>query len=119
MLLFQLNGINTQGENIADIGGAKIAYRAYQSWVKDNGPEKLPQSLSVFTQNQLFWISFAHIWCTKYVTEALKLQIITGYHPPAEFRVNGACRNFEYFSSDFECESDRFMNLGNERCVVW
>lgn len=115
----KLNGINTQGENIADIGGAKIAYRAYQSWVKDNGPEKRPPALSAFTPNQLFWISFANVWCTQYRPEVLKLQIITGYHPPAEFRVNGACRNVEEFSEDFECESDRFMNLGKDRCVVW
>lgn len=109
-----------QGENIADIGGAKIAYRAYQSWVKDNGPEKRPAILAAFTQNQLFWLSFANMWCTVYRPEALKLKILTGYHPPAEFRVNGVCRNIEEFSTDFTCENeDRFMNLGDNRCVVW
>lgn len=110
----KLNGINTQGENIADIGGAKIAYRAYQSWVKDNGPEKRPEYMSVFNPNQLFWLSFANVWCTVYRPEALKLQMITGYHPPAEFRVNGACRNIEEFSNDFGCEDYRYMNLGDK-----
>ena len=59
----ELNGINTQGENIADNGGIKIAYFAYKHFVKDNGEEpKLPDL--DYTSNQLFWISAAQSWCS-------------------------------------------------------
>jgi neprilysin len=58
-----LNGINTQGENIADNGGIKEAYFAYKSYVEKNGDElKLP-NLN-YTTIQLFWISAAQSWCS-------------------------------------------------------
>lgn len=65
--LFQLNGINTQGENIADNGGIKESYNAYLEWVRANGAEpKLPGLDS--TPQQLFWLSAAQTWCSVYRT---------------------------------------------------
>lgn len=52
----------TQGENIADNGGTKVAYLAYQQHVIDNGPDKILPGLQKYTANQLFWVSYAQTW---------------------------------------------------------
>lgn len=60
-----MNGINTQGENIADNGGIKESYRAYKKWIKENGAEKRLPGLE-YTPEQLFWVSAAQTWCSVY-----------------------------------------------------
>jgi neprilysin len=116
----KLNGVNTQGENIADNGGIKEAYNAYQRYVAENGPEPKLPGLN-YTTNQLFWISAAQTWCSVYrpgnlicitisansqinlITEAMKMRITTGVHSPGQFRVLGPLSNMEAFSKDFNC----------------
>jgi neprilysin len=58
-----LNGINTQGENIADNGGLKEAYRAYTNWAAKDGQESKLPGLD-YTPDQLFWIAAAQNWCS-------------------------------------------------------
>jgi neprilysin len=58
-----LNGINTQGENIADNGGIKEAYIAYTQWVAKNGEEPRLPGLD-YSADQLFWIAAAQNWCS-------------------------------------------------------
>ncbi|CAL1279878.1 unnamed protein product [Larinioides sclopetarius] len=113
----KLNGINTQGENIADNGGLKQAYWAYHSWVKDHGPEPKLPGLK-YTPSQLFWISAANIWCEKFRPEALKLEIISGSHSPSQFRVIGPMSNLHEFAKEFQCKPDSPMNRKN-KCQVW
>ncbi|XP_069975809.1 neprilysin-2-like isoform X2 [Penaeus vannamei] len=112
-----LNGINTQGENIADNGGIKEAYYAYLQWAKDNGEERPLPGLP-FSTRQLFWLSAANVWCGKYRPESLKLRILTGAHSPAEFRVNGPFSNLPEFAKDWSCPADSKMNPA-KRCAVW
>ncbi|GJQ69914.1 Nep2 [Trypoxylus dichotomus] len=112
-----LKGINTQGENIADNGGLKEAYYAYNSWTKRNRPEPKLPGLD-YTPNQMFWISAANVWCARYRPETLKMRILTGYHSPGNFRVIGPMSNFEEFSKDFNCPSGTNMNPKN-KCAVW
>ncbi|XP_044750363.1 neprilysin-2 isoform X4 [Coccinella septempunctata] len=112
-----LNGINTQGENIADNGGIKESYLAYQSWTKRNEQEMTLPGLD-YTPQQMFWISAGNIWCSKYRPEALKLRVLTGYHSPGNFRVNGPLSNLEYFARDFGCPVGSKMNP-RSKCKVW
>ncbi|XP_044018489.1 neprilysin-2-like isoform X2 [Aphidius gifuensis] len=113
----KLNGINTQGENIADNGGIKEAYWAYRSWTDKNGPEKKLPGLD-YTPRQMFWISAANTWCSTYRPEALKVRITTGFHSPGEFRILGPLSNMEEFAEDFQCPSGSRMNPV-KKCAVW
>merc|ERR1719153_1905715 len=57
-----LNGVTTLGENIADNGGIKLAFRAYERFVSNSGPEPILPGLG-FTQRQLMWLSIARTYC--------------------------------------------------------
>lgn len=114
---FQLNGIHTQGENIADNGATKQSYRAYKRWVNKNRPElKLPGL--PYTPEQLFWIASAQIWCAYDRTEFLKVKIRTDSHALEHFRVIGAFGNNADFARDFICPAGSPMNP-KKKCEVW
>ncbi|XP_017775451.1 PREDICTED: endothelin-converting enzyme 1 isoform X2 [Nicrophorus vespilloides] len=112
-----LNGINTQGENIADNGGLKEAYLAYQNWVKRNHYEQKLPGLD-YTPNQMFWVSAGRTWCARYRPESLKLRVLTFQHSPGYFRVIGPMSNLKEFSRDFNCPIGSRMNP-KKKCEVW
>lgn len=104
------------GENIADVGGVKAAYAAYQRFVQQNGPEPLLPGLN-FTSNQLFWISGAQIWCSTMKPEYA--QVLYGdVHSPDNFRVLGAFSSAKEFAKDFTCAPNTPMNP-IEKCEIW
>ena len=80
-----LNGINTQGENVADNGAIKQAFRAYKTYVKKNGQEHKLPGLK-YTPEQLFWISYGIQSCSKESLEHLKLMIEIDAHSPSKYR---------------------------------
>lgn len=114
----KLNGINCQGEAIADHGGIKLAYNAYEAWVAQYGEEPRLPTLEKFTPKQLFWITHASTYCTVYRPQLLKLILISDCHPPSDFRVNIPLRNQEAFAKDFNCPISSYMNP-TVRCNVW
>ena len=112
-----MNGISTQGENIADIGGMKVSYLAYKNWVKQHSPEPKLPGLG-YSSSQLFWISAANMWCSKNKPEVLKLLITTEVHSPDKFRVLGPFSNIPDFAKDFNCPVGSKMNP-QKKCSVW
>jgi neprilysin len=112
----RLNGINTQGENIADNGGIKESYLAYVRWAETNKEKKLP-GLD-FTPQQMFWISAGQVWCSVYRREAMNSRVTTGVHSPGQFRVIGPMSNSKEFAQDFKCAAGRPMNP-TTKCEVW
>nr|CAD7261573.1 unnamed protein product [Timema shepardi] len=93
------------------------AYRAYLAWVDRNHVEQTLPGLD-YTPRQMFWISAAQTWCSKYRAEAMHQRIITGVHSPGRFRVQGPCSNLEEFSKDFNCPRGSAMNP-EKKCKVW
>ncbi|XP_061493081.1 neprilysin [Rhineura floridana] len=112
-----LSGINTLGENIADNGGIRQAYRAYEKFVKENGEEKLLPGLD-FSHKQLFFLNFAQIWCGTYRPEYAVNSIKTDVHSPGKFRVLGTLQNTPEFSKAFKCTNAKYMDPV-KKCRVW
>lgn len=113
-----MNGINTQGENIADNGGLKQSYNAYVKWTKENGPEPRLPGLQQYSPEQMFWIAAAQTWCAVDRPEYMTLRITNGVHAPDKFRVIGSVTNLEQFAKDFNCPADARMNP-KQKCTVW
>ncbi|XP_043288930.1 neprilysin-2-like [Venturia canescens] len=113
----KLNAQRTQGENIGDNGGIKIAYMAYKSWVARNKPEaRLPQIDR--TPEQMFWLSAASVWCAKSTLDSLRNEVATDPHSPERFRVLGAFSNMPEFAADYHCPVGSNMNP-EKKCSVW
>ncbi|XP_059158504.1 endothelin-converting enzyme homolog isoform X3 [Physella acuta] len=119
---YQLNGEHergkqTLGENIADNGGLKSAYHAYKKWVKENGQEQLLPALGM-SHEQLFFLSFAQVWCWNSKPETDHMQFLTDPHSPAKFRVIGPLSNSPDFAKVFKCSSNAKMNP-KKKCELW
>ncbi|HET9562623.1 MAG TPA: M13-type metalloendopeptidase, partial [Propionibacteriaceae bacterium] len=99
----RVNGRLTIGENIGDLGGLSIAFRAYQI-AHDGSPEL---ELDGYTPEQRLFVSWAAVWQAKVRTEMLLQRLATDPHSPAEFRCNQIVRNLPEFYAAFDvAESD-------------
>ncbi|XP_071494101.1 neprilysin-1-like [Diadema antillarum] len=113
-----LNGILTQGENIADNGGLKEAYLAYRRLIKRQGAEEPVLPGLGLTNNQLFFLNFGQIWCSMYRPESLKEKLTGSAHPPEHVRVIGAITNSYHFAKAYGCQVGSPMNPKN-KCKLW
>ncbi|XP_036823963.1 endothelin-converting enzyme 2-like isoform X3 [Oncorhynchus mykiss] len=112
-----INGKQTLEENIADNGGLKAAYNAYQSWVQENGEEKRLPAVNL-TNDQLFFVGFAQVWCSVRTPERAHQGLMTDRHSPPKYRVIGTLSNLPAFAEHFQCPTGSPMNPGH-RCTVW
>jgi len=111
-----VNGALTVGENIGDLGGLSIAYKAYQLALGGT-PAPIIDSL---TGDQRFFYAWAQSWRSKMRPEALRRQIATDPHSPDEFRTNQVVRNMDAFYTAFEVKaSDGLYLEPKERVVIW
>jgi putative endopeptidase len=111
-----VNGALTEGENIADLGGVKIAYAALENSL-GSGPR---QAIAGFTPEQRFFVSFASNWAVRYRPEALRLMINTNPHSPGEFRCNGPLSNLDEFAAAFNVpEGAPMRRPAAERVSIW
>ena len=111
-----LIGERTQGENIADLGGLKIAYAALQKALAGKPREKIDG----FTPEQRFFISYATIWRGEARPEELRLRVKVDPHSPFEFRCNGPLSNLDEFAAAFDVpEGAPMRRPGAERVTIW
>ena len=111
-----VNGELTQGENIADLGGVKLAYAALQ---KAQAGKPQPK-IDGYTPEQRFFLSFAQIWRSKQRDEDLKLRLNTDPHSPAHYRTNGPLSNLPEFAKAFNLpDNSPMIRPPDKRVNIW
>ncbi|MAI90168.1 M13 family metallopeptidase [Ponticaulis sp.] len=111
-----VNGRLTLGENIGDLGGLSMAYRAYQ--ISLNGEEA--PVIDGYTGDQRFFMSWAQVWQALYREEAQRQQLATDPHSPPMYRINGIVRNMDQWYEAFEVSEDDALYLPpEERITIW
>ena len=111
----KLNGKLTLGENIADLGGLKLAFAAYQA----SRAGKLPEApVGRYAADQQFFLAAAQVWCTQIRPENARLRAATDPHSNSRWRVNGPLSNLPEFARAFQCKAGDPM-VRAERCDIW
>lgn len=111
----KLDGELTLGENIADLGGVKLAFAAYRALRRDAKSVSLADG---FSEDQQFFLSNAQIWCAKIRDEYARFAATVDPHSPARFRVNGALSDLPEFAEAFSCKKGTPMSP-KKACAVW
>jgi putative endopeptidase len=111
-----VNGRLTMGENIGDVGGLSLAYRAYK--LSLNGREA--PVIGGYTGDQRFFMAWAQVWRSK-VREAQARQfLVVDPHSPSNYRVNGVVRNFDEWYRAFDIKpGDKLYLPPEQRVRIW
>lgn len=104
------------GENIADLGGLTVSFRAYQNSL---GGEEAPV-IDGMTGEQRFFAGWGQIWRIKFRDESLRRQVIQGPHSPGKYRVLGVLSNMPEFYDAFDVQPEDAMYRDEDvRVKIW
>jgi putative endopeptidase len=104
------------GENIGDLSGLTVAYRAYRLSL---GDDEAPV-IDGFTGDQRFFLGWAQIWRINYRDEALRQRVMVGPHSPNMYRVNGVMVNMPEFYEAFDVQPGDGLYVAPEaRVRIW
>ncbi|MEV8213678.1 M13-type metalloendopeptidase [Leifsonia sp. NPDC077715] len=111
-----VNGALTIGENIGDLGGLGIAWKAYL--LSLNGEE--PPVVDGLSGAERFFLSWAQAWQQKGRDEEVIRLLAIDPHSPNEFRCNQIVRNIDAFYETFGvAEGDHLWLAPTERVTIW
>ncbi|WP_434931277.1 M13 family metallopeptidase [Shewanella sp. HL-SH5] len=111
-----VNGELTLGENIGDLSGVTIAYKAYKMSL--NGQEA--PVIDGLTGDQRFFMGFSQIWRVKMKEEAMRNRVATDPHSPGHFRALGALSNMPEFYTTYDVkEGDKMYLAPESRVKIW
>ncbi|NNF15613.1 MAG: hypothetical protein HKN70_02645 [Gammaproteobacteria bacterium] len=111
-----VNGELTLGENIGDLAGLTMAYRAYR--LSLNGKEA--PVINGYSGDQRFFMGWAQVWRRLYREDELRRRLLTDPHSPSEYRVNGIVANMPEFYAAFNVmPGDRLFRPAQERVKIW
>ncbi|MFK7886046.1 MAG: M13 family metallopeptidase [Gammaproteobacteria bacterium] len=111
-----VKGDFTLGENIGDLAGLAMAYKAYK--LSLNGAEA--PVIGGYTGDQRFFMGWAQIWRRLYRDDELRQRLVTDPHSPSEYRVNGIVSNMPKFFEAFDVkENDELHRPDNQLTKIW
>ncbi len=111
-----VNGELTLGENIADLSGMSIAYKAYL--LSLDGEQ--PPALDGWTGPQRFFLGWCQSWRRKYRDQEMLRRLLTDPHSPAQYRANGPLLNFDPFYDAFDVKAgDGLFKDTDDRIRIW
>ena len=111
-----VNGKLTLGENIGDLGGMSLAYRAYKFSLKG----KPAPVIDGFTGDQRFFMAWAQVWRGKLRDETARQYLLIDPHSPNQYRINGIVRNFpEWYKAFGVKPGDKLYLPPAERVRIW
>lgn len=111
-----INGKQTLGENLADLGGLLIGLDAF----KLTAAYKAGKTISGYTPLQRFFLGYALGWMYSYRDESIASQIVTDVHAPAKQRVNGPMPNIPEFYEAFKVTPKNKLYLADSlRVQLW
>jgi len=111
-----VNGKLTLGENIGDLSGLTVAYRAYKLSLKG----KQAPVIEGFTGDQRFFLGWAQVWRSLFRDDYLRQMLVTDTHSPGPYRVNGVVRNMPEFHQAFGVkEGDGAWLPPAQRAKIW
>lgn len=114
-----INGELTQGENIADIGGLKIAYAAFKK-AQAAHPEEATKKIDGYTPDQRFFLAWAQIWRANQRDQETMLRLNTDPHSPGRFRSNGPVSNMPEFQKAFDLpDNSPMVRPAKDRANIW
>ncbi|KAF9282734.1 hypothetical protein BGZ88_010872 [Linnemannia elongata] len=118
-----LDGPKTLAENIADNGGVKYAFRAWQNRFKADPTGKQYKNFKIpglekYTPEQMFFISYGKVWCSKETPEYSLALIEADNHSLNKFRIIGPLQNSPEFAQAFKCAPKSRMNP-EKKCSLW
>ncbi len=111
-----VNGENTQGENIADLGGVVVGFEAF----KKTNQFKNKEMISKLSPEQRYFLAYGYAWMVNNTKEALSQQVMTDVHSPAQYRINGPLANNEDFFKAFNIkEGSPMRQAKKDQVVIW
>jgi predicted metalloendopeptidase len=111
-----INGKLTLGENIADLAGLVIAYKAYH--ISLHG--KPAPILDGYTGDQRFYLAYAQSWRQKNRDESERARLLSNPHSPEDYRVNGVVRNDDNWYASFDIKpTDKYYLAPEKRVHLW
>ena len=112
-----LNGKLTLGENTADNGGLRIAYKALMDTLAEQNAS-VSEKVDGYTPAQRFFLGFGQVWCQNQTEQSARLRAKTDPHSSGEWRANGSVQNFDEFGKAFGCKVGQPM-MPTNACRVW